>query len=42
MGINYKNLILKHTFELINDYSIFHNKLFLNIYLNVVYIVKCQ
>jgi hypothetical protein len=36
------NLVLKHTFELINDYSVFHNKLFHNIYSNVVYIVKSQ
>jgi len=39
---DYMNLFLKHTSKLINDYSIFHNKLFFNIYLSVIYIVKHQ
>jgi hypothetical protein len=39
---NYTNLLFKHTSELINDYSVFHNKIFLNIYSNAVYIVKHQ
>jgi hypothetical protein len=39
---NSTNLFSKHTFELINDYLVFHNKLFFNIYLNAIYMVKCQ
>jgi hypothetical protein len=37
------NLVFKHVIsELINDYPVFHNKLFLNIYLISFYIIKHQ
>jgi len=39
---NSTNLGFKHPSKLINDYLIFHNKLVFNIYLNALYIVKCQ
>jgi hypothetical protein len=34
------NLFFKHTFKLINEYLVFHKKLFFNIYLNEIYILK--